>query len=1035
MSIEVTLVAKENIELGLTEKAVFTLSNVTATIPVPGPKGDKGDTGATGPQGPQGLPGTGVNSTDDVPEGVNHLYYTEERVEAVIAVTPPAAHTHSDATTSVSGFMSATDKTKLEGIASGAEVNVNADWNASSGDAQILNKPTIVSSIAATAPLTSSGGTTPTISTSIATNKLVGRSSAGTGVMEEISIGTGLELVGSTLNSTAIVDYTSIVKHTVKNDGTATIAKGTPVYSTGSDGTNILVAKASNASESTSSKTMGLVQSQLTTTGGSQTGFVITEGLLSGIDTSAANAGDPVWLGVDGALIYGLINKPYAPAHLVFLGIVTKKSAGNGEIFVKVQNGFELQEIHNVDLITTTPINGHILGYNGTLWVNKTIAGWLGFTPENVANKSDSYTTSSSTTYATTKALVDGLGTKVNSSLVGANNGIAQLDNSGRVPSAQLPSYVDDVVEVANYAALPGTGESGKIYVTLDTNLTYRWTGSVYTEISQSLALGTTSSTAFRGDFGNTAYTHSQALGNPHGATTADISDSTNKRYVTDAQLTVLGNTSGTNTGDETNATIKTKLGAATSLADGYLTAANWSTFNGKQNALTLGNLTEATSSVLTITGGTGAVIGGTTIQVKQSSSSQSGFLSSGDWTTFNNKQGAITLTTTGTSGAATLVGNTLNIPQYAGTTYTFSTGLTNSAGTVTANLSVGVNNGQSVIGGARASENLTLSSTSNATKGAIIFGTSEYDEANNRLGIQQLTPTSKIHLNHNQAGVTQSDANGILLANSTAAALDTQAISPGIVWQGNGWGTTASASTDVRFMIDMLPVQGTTASGTLRIRSNVASAGYNDRFVVTSDGNVGIKTSSPVQILHLTNDTTQGAFVRLDAITGSPGFMTYRANGTLASPTAPVTNDFIGLWSMRGHNGTSYVTGARAYMAGRASENWNTTNNGTELLFATTPNASTTNAIRLLIANDGTITFSDACNLAVGTTTGTKIGTATSQKLAFWNKTPIVQPTTGITGATRVGGGGTTVTDTDTFGGYTLAKIAQALIDIGILA
>lgn len=209
-------------------------------------------------------------------------------------------------------------------------------------------------------------------------------------------------------------DWTSIVKHTVKNDGTALITKGTPVYSTGSNGTNILVKAASNASEATSSKTMGLMQSDITTTGGTQTGFVITEGLFSGLNTAGTTAGDPVWLGVNGALIYGLANKPYAPAHLVFIGIVTKVSAGSGEIFVKVQNGFELNEIHDVDLKTTTPINGHLLGYDGTLWVNKTIAGWLGFTPENVANKSDSYTASSSTTYASTKALVDGLAKKQN---------------------------------------------------------------------------------------------------------------------------------------------------------------------------------------------------------------------------------------------------------------------------------------------------------------------------------------------------------------------------------------------------------------------------------------------------------------------------------------------------------------------------------------------------------------------------------------------------------------------------------------------
>ena len=168
-------------------------------------------------------------------------------------------------------------------------------------------------------------------------------------------------------------DWTSVVKHTVKNNGVGLITKGTPVYVTSSDGTNMLVGKASNTSEATSSKTMGLMQSNITTTGGTQTGFVITEGLLGGLNTAGTTAGDPVWLGVNGALIYGLINKPYAPAHLVFIGIVTKVSAGNGEIFVKVQNGFELKEIHDVDLITTTPSDGEVLTYeiSSGLWKNK----------------------------------------------------------------------------------------------------------------------------------------------------------------------------------------------------------------------------------------------------------------------------------------------------------------------------------------------------------------------------------------------------------------------------------------------------------------------------------------------------------------------------------------------------------------------------------------------------------------------------------------------------------------------------------------
>jgi hypothetical protein len=170
-------------------------------------------------------------------------------------------------------------------------------------------------------------------------------------------------------------DWTSVVKHTVKNNGVGLITKGTAVYVTSSNGTNMLVGKASNTYEATSSKTMGLMQSDITTTGGTQTGFVVTEGLLGGLNTAGTTAGDPVWLGVNGALIYGLINKPYAPAHLVFIGIVTKVSAGNGEIFVKVQNGFELKEIHDVDLITNTPTNGQAVIFESStsLWKNKTI--------------------------------------------------------------------------------------------------------------------------------------------------------------------------------------------------------------------------------------------------------------------------------------------------------------------------------------------------------------------------------------------------------------------------------------------------------------------------------------------------------------------------------------------------------------------------------------------------------------------------------------------------------------------------------------
>lgn len=107
----------------------------------------------------------------------------------------------------------------------------------------------------------------------------------------------------------------------------------------------------------------------------------------------------------------------------------------------------------------------------------------------------------------------------------GQPNGFASLDGKGLIPSSQLPAYVDDVIEVATFDELPEVGEAGKIYVTLDTNLTYRWSGTRYIEISQSLALGETSSTAYAGDKGKVTTDIVTSIGTRVGLTTIVPSD------------------------------------------------------------------------------------------------------------------------------------------------------------------------------------------------------------------------------------------------------------------------------------------------------------------------------------------------------------------------------------------------------------------------------------------------------------------------------------------------------------------------------
>lgn len=225
-------------------------------------------------------------------------------------------------------------KTKLDGIATGAEVNVNADWNATSGDAQILNKPTIPTQ---TSQLTNNGadGTNPFI--------------------------TALDIPTAGQAGTLVRE--------VKNMTGATLNKGTVVYISGANGNKPLVSKALATSDALSARTFGLLQSNISNNG---LGYCVIIGDLTGLDTSAYTEGVQLYLSGVTAGTY-TSTKTLAPTHLVYIGKVTRSHPTLGQIEVGIQNGYELEEIHDVAI--TSVADKQLLSYDlaTDLWKNKSV--------------------------------------------------------------------------------------------------------------------------------------------------------------------------------------------------------------------------------------------------------------------------------------------------------------------------------------------------------------------------------------------------------------------------------------------------------------------------------------------------------------------------------------------------------------------------------------------------------------------------------------------------------------------------------------
>ena len=271
-------------------------------------------------------------------------------------------------------------KTKLDGIEDGAQVNVNADWNATSGDAEILNKPTIPS-VASLVPYTGATQDVDLGEFELKAGQVefdqTPTGTAGVAVMRWNDTDGTIDLGLKGGNVTLQVGQEQVLRVVNKTATNINLLEANyqAVRVTGAQGQRLKVDLAQATTDALSAETIGLVTE---TINNNQEGFITTSGIVRGINTTGSLQGE-TW--ADGDIVYlspttaGRITniKPSAPNHLIIIGYVISAHATQGSIFVKVDNGYELDELHNVAI--TTPLNNQSLVYetSTTLWKNKAL--------------------------------------------------------------------------------------------------------------------------------------------------------------------------------------------------------------------------------------------------------------------------------------------------------------------------------------------------------------------------------------------------------------------------------------------------------------------------------------------------------------------------------------------------------------------------------------------------------------------------------------------------------------------------------------
>jgi len=311
---------------------------------------------------------------------------------------------------------------------------------------------------------------------------------------------------------------------TVRNATGATLAKGTIVYISGANGNHVQVTPAIATSDATSARTLGWLSAAIAN---NASGLCMVEGYLEGINTQSFNAGDQLYL--SGTTAGGFTaTKPQAPIHLVYVGVVTKKSAGDGHVFVKVQNGYELGELHDVAI--TNPTNNQVLAYDSatSLWKNAT-------------NAPDGVTSITATAPLTGGTITSTGSIGLNQSLLSITKSQVSDFTSGTVTSASTAQQAGTAVYAVNSGTAVYATTSGTAVYSANSGTAVTISGS----ITKSQVSDFTSGTVAQADNATNAGTSVYAT---NSGTAVFATTSGTATYATNAGTAVFATTSGTAT-------------------------------------------------------------------------------------------------------------------------------------------------------------------------------------------------------------------------------------------------------------------------------------------------------------------------------------------------------------------------------------------------------------------------------------------------------------------------------------------------------